>query len=442
MEPTDQEEVSLSTLLYQLFGSTRAEWLGEHLYELFAAPRYFPELQANRPCFLEGGRGTGKTTALKGLSYEGQLALSQSSDPGDWRFFGLYHRVDTNRVTALSGDELTDDRWSRLFGHYLNLTFTLSVITFVQWFEKETDSEVALPDDELELVARSLGMSESVADLPALRRMLRIALADFEASVNNVADGVPSGLSLLGAPIDQLIGVLRRLPEFEGKVFFFLIDEYENYLPYQQQVVNTLVKHAGDAYTFKVGVRQLGWKVRSTLNPDEQLMYPADYALIEVEGRLGDDHFKDFATEVCQSRLNLLARRLCTDAIAVRDLLPGLSEEAEAHLLGLDSEIDTIRRELAAVGEPWMNWNEYPSSKPISSSTGQGRMARILSLTSLTLRRTLPSGIQDSRTTSTLCCTRYAKVGAASGSIILDGIHCSSSLIATSATRWSLFTRV
>ena len=352
MEPTHQEEVDLSTLLYQLFGSTRAEWLGEYLYELFAAPHYFPELQANRPCFLEGGRGTGKTTALKGLSYEGQSALSPSSDPRDWRFFGLYHRVDTNRVTALSGEELTNDRWSRLFGHYLNLTFTLSLITFVQWFENETDSEITLPDDELELVARSLGMPESVADLSTLRHKLRLALAVFEASVNNVADGAPTGLSLLGAPIDQLIGALRKLPEFEGKVFFFLIDEYENYLPYQQRVVNTLVKHAGNAYTFKVGVRQLGWKIRSTLNAEEQLMYPADYALIDVEDRLEDDYFKTFATEVCQSRLNLLARKLCADAIAVRDLLPSLSEETEADLLGVDSQIETIRREFAAVGEP------------------------------------------------------------------------------------------
>ena len=361
MESTHPEEVDFSKILYQLFGSTRAEWLGEHLYELFAAPRYFPELKANRPCFLEGGRGTGKTTALKGLSYEGQSALNPSSNPRDWEFFGLYHRVDTNRVTALSGDELTDEKWSRLFGHYLNLTFTQSLIAFLGWFENKTQSKVTLPDDELELVARSLGMPGHLSELSELGRRLRIALADFEASINNVADGIPSGLSLLGAPIDQLIGGLRRLPLFEGKVFFFLIDEYENYLPYQQRVVNTLVKHSSDAYTFKVGVRQLGWKIRSTLNSDEQLMYPADYALIEVEERLKGEYFKSFATEVCQGRLNLLAQRLGTDAIAARDLLPGLSEEAEAQLLGIDSLIQTMRHDLAAMGEPIEELQQIPN---------------------------------------------------------------------------------
>ena len=166
-----------------------------------------------------------------------------------------------------------------------------------------------------------------------------------------MGDGVPSDLSLLGVPIDHLIEALRKLPEFAGKVFFLLVDEYENYLPYQQQVVNTLVKHAGEAYTFKVGVRQLGWKVRSTLNADQQLMYPADYALIEVEGRLKGDYFKTFAAEVCQSRLDLLARRLSTDVIAVSDLLPSLSEEVEADVLGVDSRIEAIQRELTPVGE-------------------------------------------------------------------------------------------
>ena len=351
MDPAHSEKVSLHTLLYQLFGSTRAEWLGEQLYELFAEPSYFPELQTNRPCFLVGGRGTGKTTALKSLSYEGQTALRPQLDPTHWTFFGLYHRVDTNRVTAFSGDEVDDHSWSRLFGHYLNLTLALSLITFLEWFEEQTDSAIVIPDEELALLTRSLGIIDSVTDIKALGHRVREALVDFEASINNVADGVPANLSLLGAPVDQFIGALRKLPEFEGKTFFILVDEYENYLPYQQQVVNTLVKHAGSAYTFKVGIRQLGWKIRTTLNTDEQLMYPADYALIEVEDRLEGDYFKSFATQVCQGRLDLLAKRLGTDALTVSDLLPGMSEEEEALRLGVDSELEIIRRELESEKE-------------------------------------------------------------------------------------------
>ena len=348
MEPANQEKVNFHTLLYQLFGSTRAEWLGEQLYELFTEPSYFPELQTNRPCFLEGGRGTGKTTVLKGLSYQGQAAIRPSSDPRQWHFYGLYHRVDTNRVTAFGGDELTEDRWIRLFGHYLNLTFALSVVTFLRWYEDTTNTVVGVGPEDLELVAHSLGISEPIADFRALGQRIRMALVDFEASVNNVADEVPRNLSLLGAPLEQFIGALSKLPEFEGKIFFLLIDEYENYLEYQQRVLNTLVKHTGDTYTLKIGVRQLGRKVRTTLNADEQLRYPADYAFIEVEDRLEGDHFKDFATQICQGRLDLLAKQIGTNPINVSDLLPDLSEEEEARRLGIDSEITTIRNELTS----------------------------------------------------------------------------------------------
>jgi hypothetical protein len=396
MESTHQETVNLHTLLYQVFGSTRAEWLGEQLYELFAEPRYFPELQTNRPCFLVGGRGTGKTTALKGLSYEGQAALRPSSDPMEWNFYGLYHRVNTNRVTAFSGDELTDARWSRLFGHYLNLTFTLSVVTFLGWLQQKTDSVIDIASDDLQLVARSLGITEPIPDLPALGKNVRIALVDFEATVNNVVDAVPPLLSMLGAPLDQLIGSLRKLPEFEGKIFFLLIDEYENYLPYQQRLVNTLVKHAGDAYTVKVGVRQLGWKVRATQNPDEQLMYPADYALVEVEDRLEGDYFKEFATQVCQGRLDLLARRLDTCSSPVDSLLPGISDEDEARLLGIDAEIRSMQAELTAAGEHFDELEQMPELK-----------AYLLRFWSRAQKTSLVSEIQDFKKDPSNWETRY-----------------------------------
>lgn len=64
--------------LNESFGSYRAEWLKDDIFKLFAEPSYFTALQDNRPCVLEGGRGTGKTTVLRGLSYQGQYELHQN----------------------------------------------------------------------------------------------------------------------------------------------------------------------------------------------------------------------------------------------------------------------------------------------------------------------------------------------------------------------------
>src|SRR5690349_7599208 len=91
--------------LAELFAGYRAEWLAGKIFQLFTEPAYFPHLTTPTPCILMGGRGTGKTTALRCLSYEGQYELQggSASDIQQWRYFGIYYRVNTNRVNAFRG---------------------------------------------------------------------------------------------------------------------------------------------------------------------------------------------------------------------------------------------------------------------------------------------------------------------------------------------------
>ncbi len=93
------ENQSPSQQLSHLFGGYRAEWLKGQLFELFTEPTYFPELETSRPCILVGGRGTGKTTVLRGLSYEGQFALhgEEANKIKELSYYGFYYRVNTNR---------------------------------------------------------------------------------------------------------------------------------------------------------------------------------------------------------------------------------------------------------------------------------------------------------------------------------------------------------
>jgi len=64
-------------------------------------------------------------------------------------------------------------------------------------------------------------------------------------------------MSLQGAPIDELLMQVVELPQFIGKHFFFLIDEFENFTDAQQVVMNTLIKHCGQNHSFKIGVKEL-----------------------------------------------------------------------------------------------------------------------------------------------------------------------------------------
>lgn len=68
--------------------------------------------------------------------------------------------------------------------------------------------------------------------------------------------------------------------------------------------MNTLVKHNNEYYTFKIGVRELGFRERSTLNSNEQLTSPADYVRINLAEVFVTKDFKGFAELVVNARLN------------------------------------------------------------------------------------------------------------------------------------------
>ena len=332
--------------LSELFGSYRAEWLREQIFDLFTSPVYFPELTTGRSCLLVGGRGSGKTTALRALSWEGQRRLAATS-PETWPYYGVYYRADTNRVTAFRGPELTVDAWNALFAHYMNLILVERLLSFVNWYEHETNSRGILSPHACEDLAVSLNIAgvQTSTDLSA---QIRSARLQFEAYINNVADAPQPSLSLQGAPLALLVEELGSYPAFQGKLFFFIIDEYENFLDEQQRVVNTLLKHASSNYAFKIGVRELGFRQRTTLNAHEQLRSPADYVRIDIGSKL-ETVFSDFASTICDERISRLKLPDTSRSLSsVRDLFPPLSEDDEAVMLGVERQSDVIRDRLEA----------------------------------------------------------------------------------------------
>lgn len=332
------------------FGIYRAEWLSDALFKLFAQPAYYPELETPRPCVLVGGRGTGKTTVLRCLSYEGRFAL-EKADVGRidaWPYYGFYYRVNTNRVTAFRGEELSDAEWQRVFAHYLNLVFCGQVVTFLNWHAEHAMVGAKLCADTCRDLTEALYLDDADNQKDLLIEINR-GRRRFEAFLNNLDQAELPHLSLQAQPIDDLCRAVRELPQFQGKYFFFIVDEFENLLDYQQVVLNTLIKHCGPDYTFKIGVRDLGWRKRSTLNENEQLVSPADYERIDIEQRLEGEQFVKFATEVC----NLRAKSKSGFPSNIQDILPELSLDDEAELLGVREHVAKINAKVKRECPEW-----------------------------------------------------------------------------------------
>ena len=326
--------------VHDLFGSFRAEWLRDDIFKLFSEPGYFTHLIGNKSCVLMGGRGSGKTTALRCLSYEGRYALEQES----WslsKHVGIYHRINTNIVTAFDGPELDENGWRRLFGHYINLTICNELAKYIKW-HLEQNAGCDTSRISFRMIGSGFGFSET-EDLSQLLTNLFKATTNLEIYINNLGGERPT-ISQLQSPITQFLEQLKKLKGHEKVSFHIILDEYENLLDYQQKIVNTLIKHSGDNCYFKIGVREPGLRIYTTLNENESLISPADYELIHIEACL-KDNFKDFAKTVCESRLKY--HQACIGQyLAMDESLPSLTILEEAEKLGVSKKVAKYRDDI------------------------------------------------------------------------------------------------
>jgi hypothetical protein len=206
----------------------------------------------------------------------------------------------------------------------------LGLIDLACWYAEVTGIPVKVTRHGLDKVSESLCLSHR-EDLPGMRETVLESLVGFERSLQARLRGDGPDLSLQGAPVGYLANELMETDQFGDKLLFFLFDEFENLEPYQQQVVNTLIKHCGATYSIKLGMRPYGWKSRLTIT-GETLMEPADYSIVPI-GKAGPE-FEELAERICNDRLQAVRSEGIQVGRDVREILPGLSLEEEFNLLG------------------------------------------------------------------------------------------------------------
>jgi hypothetical protein len=344
-------------VLTNLFADYRAEWPQPYFASLFVPPPYFRKLETARPCLLIGGRGTGKTTALKSLRFDAADTRQKSRElPAEQgKYFGVYVRINKNRVRAFSAQEIDPSACSRAFAHYINVAISQELCRLTIWLESQAGVSDEAPD--LTRVATAFGYG-NVAGAGALLNALDRSLVELELWINNGGRSSQPIFSMAETPLRVFVETLQAAGLLGGRQIYCCVDEYENLSAQQQAIFNTYLKHSEPPLSYKIGVRRDGLHTRDTIDRGDQIATPDDYVEIDI----ANESFDDFALDVVQHRINQ-AKKDGLNIPDVQGFLPELPMEEEAILLGCERISAEI---LVDIAKKCPQLNEWAASIPVA----------------------------------------------------------------------------
>jgi NAD-dependent SIR2 family protein deacetylase len=306
------------------------------LFGTFVSPVGFPTILEHQHTFIEGHRGSGKSTILWRLSMK-SLAFDQTLDLPMWGFYikmvpGLFTAFRRKRNNDDQWVE-SDDEWLKYFIHYFNL---IALSGIIQNIEEAVALNVLRTsknlNDAVNRIATKLLRLEDSKHVKHLRQ-LRLAIDEELDTVVNERSSRPfyTSVTLITRALDVLTeGVI----DLKKKVWHILLDEYDNVYPEQQAVINVLLRERNQKVRYKIAVKTLHAYLKDL--DGKSLDMPDDYGYVSCDSTIWDTDLKpkyfSFLEELSHQRLNKSGH----DNIKIRDLLP-VGKEKRDYYAGFEA---------------------------------------------------------------------------------------------------------
>lgn len=350
-------------VLENLFNENRAEWADKHFKEIFVEPTYLSKLQSIRPSVLIGGRGTGKTTALKSLRFDStyERLVESNQSFSDQEFLGILIRMNKNRVQVFQGRGATEEEWQKLFAHYFNLLACKELVLLTAFLQDKTGKQ--LDEEYINQISIDLAV-EGASNLTELSSNINKAISRLQIYVNNLysESSYKPALSIAESPLKLFATLLKESGLLGEKTIFCCIDEYENVPDQHQSVLNTYIKHAERPLSYKVGVRKNGFRNKRTYDGQDLLRVPDDYQEIEIV----DEGFDYFANAVANLRLKFGIRQGINFPQNIKEFLEELTLEEEAERLGAAKIAKDVKATIDSMDDKVKNYFKSMSSINLS----------------------------------------------------------------------------
>ena len=301
----------INTRLRNFLSKNRAQELGEDVWEHYIIPPFYESLDffnSTKPRVIVGGRGCGKTMTLRYFSHNTMFSSKRGNVPLETlNHIGLYKRFDTQFCMMMQGRGLEKQDWIIAFTHYFTLLFIDEILNSLSSINKCDFDKVVNKSSisEINLTSLQSFNNEIPSSVKEFRSFVRKETWKFESWISNL-DDEDKPKFLPHEIISHLISLIKEsFTDLSNSTFYIYIDEFENLRDYQQEVINTRVKHSESDLIYNFAMKQNPKFNKKTLG-EENIIDPADYKTINLDSLLrGKDSgsFSVFAGEILLSEL-------------------------------------------------------------------------------------------------------------------------------------------
>lgn len=319
-------------------------WCNPFSFDLFSGIKEEDIYLDSMNIVFFGGRSSGKSMFLRYWSYTIQKKVSEQSGKSlfdcviEKSGVGFYFRLDGAKLRSFIGSDIPENQWASIFSHYFELLVSRQYILFL----KTILNEERINQDQLNEIVKKISILLERTELKTIGDILEYIdqrLLETEHYIGDVPfhgggfkpkDKIFISNSLIQEIPTEIISVID---DFRKVNFVILLDEYENFLEYQQRVLNTLLKFSNYKIKFRIGMRLEGFRTDRSISDDDFIKENREYRSVFFEELLRkDDSYNRFLEQIARRRLESIPQFRKMNILEIRSIL-GDAEDNEKEAL-------------------------------------------------------------------------------------------------------------